>query len=360
MWSYVLLVSIPFLLQHNIKANTVSLDIRSSKNNKRALIVFWIFLFIMVAFRHESIGNDTLVYKEIFNMIMQSDWKTSLGRSAEVGYSFLNKVISLFTDDFRWILIISAFLSIYPIAKSYVKYSTDAFLTIALFLTMSNFVLLFSGIRQAIAIALGMIAFEFTRNKKLFWFVIVIIIAVLFHISAFMLIFIYPLYHIKLKRKHLIFVIPVMGIVWFFNQQIFAFLGLILNQFTDYDTDISQTGSVTMLILFVIFVVLSYLIPDESKMDADTIGMRNFLLFAVVLQMFAPLHPLAMRMNYYYMVFIPLLIPKIIECRSVRMSQVAVIARHFLVVFFIVYFFITAPSNNVLNTFPYQYFWQSI
>jgi hypothetical protein len=62
-----------------------------------------------------------------------------------------------------------------------------------------------------------------------------------------------------------------------------------------------------MLILFLIFTVFAYLVPDESKLDPDTIGMRNFLLLAVAIQMFAPLHSLAMRMNYYYIVFIPLL-----------------------------------------------------
>lgn len=360
MWPYFILIGLPLILQHEKSANIVSLTLGNSRGNKRSLGVFWGILFFMVAFRHEMIGNDTFVYKQIFHTYAEESWPAVFGHSAEVGYSFLNKLISLITDNFRWVLIVCAFLCIYPLAKAYIKYSDDASLTISIFVIMSNFVLLFSGLRQGIAIALGVFAFEMVRNKKIILFVIVTVIAMLFHTSAFIIFFMYPLYYIKFTRKSIKFLVPILIVIWVFNRQIFSFLGILLNQFTDYDTSITETGSVTMLILFIIFAVFSYLIPEESKLDTDTLGMRNFLLLAVVIQMFTPLHSLAMRMNYYYIIFIPLLIPKIISFRSAHMSQVAIMARHFMVIFFLVYFFITAPAENVLHTFPYRFFWQTV
>lgn len=115
-----------------------------------------------------------------------------------------------------------------------------------------------------------------------------------------------------------------------------------------------------MLLLFIVFAVFAYLIPDESKLDRDTIGLRNFLLLAVVLQMFASLHSLAMRMNYYYIAFIPLLLPKIIEYRSKTWNQIAVVARYAMIAFFVAFFFITAPNDNSLQTFPYRFFWEDL
>ena len=76
--------------------------------------------------------------------------------------------------------------------------------------------------------------------------------------------------------------------------------------------------------------------------------------------MFAPLHVLAMRMNYYYIIFIPLLIPKIIEYKSVRYRQVAILGRHVMVGFFLVYFFIAANSGHGLRVFPYHFFWEAV
>ena len=53
-----------------------------------------------------------------------------------------------------------------------------------------------------------------------------------------------------------------------------------------------------MLILFALFTVFAFIIPDELIIDKETTGLRNFLLLSLVLQMFAPLHSLAMRLNY--------------------------------------------------------------
>ena len=102
------------------------------------------------------------------------------------------------------------------------------------------------------------------------------------------------------------------------------------------------------------------MIPDETRLNKETIGLRNFLLFSLVLQMFAPLHVLAMRMNYYYIIFIPLLLPQIIASRSERWGSVAVVGRYVMVVFFLIYFFISASNGGGLHVFPYHFFWEAV
>lgn len=211
-----------------------------------------------------------------------------------------------------------------------------------------------------LAIGIGLIAYECTRKKKLIFFLLFVLLAFSFHISAFMLIFMYPLYHAKITKKWLCAVVPVLIITLVFNEQIFSVLGSILERYTGYDASIVQTGAYTMLILFALFAVFAFVIPDESRMDKETIGLRNFLLLSLVIQMFAPLHTIAMRMNYYYIIFIPLLMPKIIAYRSARWGQIALIARHVMVIFFLVYFFINATQGGKLHVFPYHFFWESV
>jgi len=362
MLPYIILILIPLTIQHARLRNSSSLEIATSyaKFNGLAMKMFWLLLGVMLVFRHESIGNDTINYHNMFVIISKLNWSQVIARNAEVGYNLLNKLISLLTNDFRLVLLITSIISVIFIAKAYNKYSDDASLTISLFITMSNFVLLFSGIRQAIAISLGMLAYEATKNKKIFVFFAIVVVAMLFHTSAFMLLAMYPLYHVRITRKWLIAVIPLMIIVFIFNEQIFNSLGAILMLYTEYEVEIDETGSITMLILFIIFAMFSFVIPEEKELDNDTIAMRNFMLFSVMLQMFAPLHALAMRLNYYYIIFIPLLIPRIIKHRRARFEQIAIFLRHIMLAFFIIYFFITAPADNVLHTFPYRFMWQAV
>lgn len=361
MWPYVVLITVPILVQH-VRIQGATLYIVNSKkgNNKSALRCFFVILLLMLILRHKTIGIDLKNYESIFFYISKSNWRTALGRSTEIAYSAMNKIISIFGGDFFWVMAATAILSIWFLAKGFIRDSEDAGLTIVLFINLSNFLLLFSGLRQAIALSLGFLAYDLVREKKLLAFLFIVFFSMLFHTSAFMLLFMFPLYHMRISPSGLLWVVPVMLVVFVFNQQIFGVLTLILSMFTKYDAQISSTGAYTMMILYIIFAVFAYLIPDEEKMDPDTLGMRNFLLLAVVLQMFAPLHDVAMRMNYYYMIFIPLVIPRIIRRASKRWEQVAMVARMVMLVFFMAYFFLTAPSDNSLHTFPYRFFWQNM
>lgn len=358
MWPYVLLVAIPLFIQNKEVCWTI--DKKQYSTKKLSMKLFWVLLLLLLVFRHDSVGRDLSTYKTIFQYIAHSDWHTAVWRSSEIGNNFLNKLISVFTADFRWIIVISALLECFFISKAYIHYSDDTALTVSLFIIMSNFTLLFSGLRQAIAISFGFWAFEQVRKKKFVRFLAIVIVAMLFHTSAFMLLFMYPLYHVRFRKKSLFWVVPSLMLVFTFNEQIFGFLTRILELFTKYDGTIEYTGSYTMLILFIIFAIFACVIPDESLMDADTVGMRNFLFFSVGLQMFAPLHTVAMRMNYYYMAFIPLLIPRVIQYSDLRWKQVADVARYIMIAFFIIYFFVTVANADALNIFPYYFFWETV
>ncbi len=115
-----------------------------------------------------------------------------------------------------------------------------------------------------------------------------------------------------------------------------------------------------MIILFAIFTIFAFVVPNENLIDEETLGLRNFLVFSLFIQLFAPLNMLAMRMNYYYIIFIPLLIPKIIACRSNLFDQIARVARHVMVVFFVLYFFYNTTRGINLSTYPYHFFWETV
>jgi multisubunit Na+/H+ antiporter MnhG subunit len=175
-----------------------------------------------------------------------------------------------------------------------------------------------------------------------------------------MLFIMYPLYHVRITKNWLYVVVPVVGGMFVFNQQIFSVATMVLERYTRFEAVTSSTGAYTMLILFALFTIFSFVVVDEEKMDEEAIGLRNFMLLSLVVQLFAPLHTLAMRMSYYYMMFIPLLMPKIIACRSQRWSQIALIARHCMVLFFLAYDLLFIISGGSLDVFPYHFFWETV
>ena len=358
MWVFYVLLFAPFFIQHfevGIKINDYW------KKNGRALFFFFMFLFLLVAFRHERTGIDTLNYIQYFKKRSIMSWLEVGTASSEFGFSYFSKIVSLFTESHQLFFAVVIAVTLSVIYPTYKRLCKDTTLTLVIFCIMPTFVMLFSGIRQMLAIGIGFIAYEFVRKKKPIMFMLFVSLAITFHQSAFMLIFMYPLYRARITKKWLLVVVPALIVAYVYNRQIFAVLGLILEQYTEYDASLTQTGAYTMLVLFALFAVFSFVIPDDAKLDDETIGLRNFLLFSVALQLFAPLHTIAMRMNYYYIAFIPLLIPNIISIKSERFGQIALIGRHIMVVFFLVYFFYNAyTGGNNLRVFPYHFFWESV
>ena len=229
---------------------------------------------------------------------------------------------------------------------------------------MPNFIMIFSGLRQAIAFSMALIAYKFVREKKLLWFLLFALISFGFHHSAFIVFVFYPLYHISFKKKHLWFVIPAVLLVYVFNKPIFATVTAVLSSIfgSDYTAVAVDTGAYTMLVLYVLFAVFSYVLPDEKLVDEEFLGLRNFLLMAVVIQCFVPLNTLAMRMNYYFIVFIPVFIPKIIKYSKHSLSKVAWLSNIVISAFLLLYYLdklYTSCSTGVssLGTYPYKFFW---
>lgn len=355
---FVVLLIIPVLLQHiSIKSGPVPQE----RKNRHAMAFFFFFLTVLLMFRHETVGTDTASYVGFFSDIADLSWLKVGKYELEVGFSYLNKLVSVFSKEPQFFLAVTSALCCVLMYRTFKRLCIDPSLTVMLFCMMSTFVMMFSGIRQMLAISMGFVAYEYVRQKRILPFLLTVLLAMSMHTSAFLLLFMYPLFHANITKKWLVAVIPALAILFVFNEPIFSSLGFIIERYTKYDAEISSTGAYTMIILFALFTVFAFVIPDEKKLDRETIGLRNFLLMALALQMFAPLHSLAMRMNYYYIIFIPLLMPKIIEARSHRWKNVAIWGKNVMTAFFFLYFFLTIDGGEkTLNVLPYHFFWEYV
>lgn len=366
MYQYVLLIAIPLIFSAGykmyLKDNRIVL--LGEKDKNPLIPIFFVLLFLLLALRNESVGTDLITYKHHFENYSNYSLSTVKIFSEEWLFKWLNIIIGKFTNDYQIYLAIVAVITVLPFAYIYCQDKSHGYLKMIIFVNMSTFVMMFSGLRQALALAFGMIAYNFVKKKKPVWFLVFCVLAMAVHHSGFMLFLMYPLYHIRLKKEHLVFVIPVVAFIFIFKNRIFTFLNEILSETTDkYGSEISETGAYMMLILFVLFALFAYFITDDSKMDAEAFGLRNFLVLAVVLQIFASLHPLSMRLNYYYIVFIPLALGRCFEFPKKEHESLTRLVEIILNVFFTFYFFYGIYNSyktgiSALDTVPYKFFWE--
>ncbi len=363
MTAYYILLGVPAIIALFVGyRNSEITDIKTKINNGRIITVaFFAIYLLMLILRDKSIGTDIDGYLEYFNIIKKSSWRgLSRATDLEIGYVILNKIISVFTDNEQIFLGVIAVITVLPISFFYYKESENAILSAVIFANMAVFPMMFSGLRQAIAMGLAIPAFYCVKHKKIIPFILIVLLATSFHNSAFLLAFLYPIYHIKITQKSLVFVLPLLAVIFLLRAQIFSVLVKFLNEkYQETYGEAQETGAFAVFLLFIMFCAYAFLIADDDKMDADTLGLRNILVLVTFIQVFASVNTIAMRMNYYFIPFVPVLLSRIYNRRNRDDFEISEIGNIVLLGFFFMYFFYFAKTDaDILEIHPYIPFWK--
>lgn len=354
---YIVLVCIPII------GTIVSLSNEKmfAHTKWQAVIIssFFSAWFLLLALRHFSVGTDIKGYITRFGSVSKMSFAEIFQNfSGEYGFWVLNKLISLISTNEQFYLAIMALVCILPLWYLYAKECDSALVAIVLFLVLL-FTMYFSGLRQCIAMGFVVPAYYFTKKKKIIPFILMVVLGSLFHISAWVMLVIYPIYHVRLNSVGLILFWVVVLFVFIFRTQIFLMvLELFGDEYSKYVDWTGDTGAYGMLLLFVIFTAYAFLIPDNSLVDKDVLGLRNILLLSLLLQGFATINMVVMRINYYYLILLPVLISKIpsrARACDKWLADLSIVVMAF--AFLIIFFRNAYLGEDILNVFPYIPFW---
>jgi len=284
MLPYYLVVIIPFFFAFFSYVNNV--DIKGKKKNYE-VVVFFLIYFIILALRDITVGIDLENYFYYYEQIGNMDWLELSQHHFEKGYVYLNKIVYLISGgDFRFLLIIIAIITCFPIMYFYKKESYDGEISILLYISATPlFLINFSGIRQAIAIAFAIPIYYACVSKKIFRFIFYVFMASLFHTSAWIMLVMYPLCRIKIDYKRFLsIVVPVIIFIFAFKTQLFNFfLKFLSDKYQELYGTTTETDAIMMVILIGLFVVFSFVFVDEKEVDSEFNGLRVIIIFAFIL-----------------------------------------------------------------------------
>lgn len=174
---------------------------------KNAGKIFWIIGIILpcllAAMRDDSVGIDTLVYQKPFFLIARNYRDSLWGyidyiKQYEYLYYFVTWICACITDNAALLYFVNQLLTILPIyfALKLTK-RTDKEIVIGMYIYfMYIYCLSFNFARQDIAIAFSILAIAFLENDKIKSAIITTIVAIFFHNSAYIMIFVIGMYFV--------------------------------------------------------------------------------------------------------------------------------------------------------------------
>lgn len=332
-----------------------ALDKRKGKRNLFFVFVSFFAIILFQSLRKWTVGIDVVTYLNFFERLSAESMMdfSSEFYTIETGFLIYNKLIAWFTSDKQiFLAIVSASIFI-PIGYVIYKNSKNFYLSITALITLGIYNFTFSGLRQSIAIAIVFLSFEFIKKKKWFWFVLIVLLASSFHLSALVFLPAYPLYFLKIKKKHFLLVLGFIAIVFVFKSFLLKFF--VSAAFEKYDSSelLVSTGAYTMFFIMLSIYSLSIFVQRKREFSVSLNAFSNYILMALLIQIAASESQVAMRAGYYYFIFITLLLPEIMATFKNKKGSDGLV---FIMVVLCILFYYLTTSTSALN--PYLFYWE--
>lgn len=320
-------------------------------------ILYSTFLFLLLALRHPSMGMDLgygkpYGYISSFETIASMSWKSVLSLDSflnyEIGFVLFNKIISVPFSNPQWLLVFCALLSLLFVFFLFYKKSANIYLSTIIYLGLPTFGILYSGLRQGIAIGIISIALYFGMNNKNLAFISFVVIASLFHSSALVFLVAFPLLHITITKRTRWISVFLVGLVFLLRYPLFELLSKVFKENATSDSN----GSYSLLFVFLLLYIICCFIYKEN--DANN-GMINMLWLTCICLCFTGVYSSAIRIAYYFMLAFPLLVPHMLL--AIKDVFTRTIAYSVIVIAFSAYGLKILENGSWMMSNPYHFFW---
>ena len=289
-----------------------------SKNKKLSDKVFllssFFILFLVVALRKTNIGNDTTEYINIFKNCSIYKWNYLNSNSRyETGYLIFNIILSYFSSNTRFFLIIMSFIFNFSVYKIIKENSKNYLFSILIYINLLFFYQSMTMMRQFLALSVLLLSFNYIKEKKLLKYSLAVLLASSFHITAVLGIFIYPMYNMKFSYKKIFLYTIITLIVATLLNKIFPYLALITNRGEFYSQMIGEAklANIILFLIYLVFSFFSYFIVSKKNIESNSFYLYSFI-FSTLLYALSINTAILARVGQYFAIFSIISLPNVI------------------------------------------------
>ena len=317
------------------------------KNNKILFAISAILIAVIAGARAETVGIDTTGYYTYI------DWaEKDILKNVEPGFIFLSKYLLRLFGEIKWVVFFFSGLTVvfmftrFWTLRNKASYALMVFFYLAFYLQLSMNVM-----RQFFAISIVFLASVFLEKKKYLIFLLVSIVAMLFHYSAIFAAVIFVVYFwngTKKGIKKLALLLSICALVLLTYNYIGSLLNLYSGYFDEMQVDIGLMvlAKVALLVFFIIFNRL-YIYHNEEN-DPTAKNVVTVYIIGLAITMLGYFFTYMERVAFAFMMFEPVCLALMCKKHYKGLFRVATVA----LAAFIIY---SSYSSNGNGVFPYAW-----
>lgn len=284
------------------------------KNNKKMFVLSASAVHIFVCgFRYVHMHGDLLKYNYEFEDTLNYAWNSPEilheGRNS-LFYMVMKFIAELTNCNFQVLLFIIALVSILSIAVVIYKYSPMPFISFLMWSCFGFYIFTFYSIKQTLAMAMIMFASIAIFEKRRLAFYLLILIAGLIHMPAFVFLPAYELCNFKHVQSLFGIYAIAFGIIFVEKNRIVTMMADLYYEADKYeDVAIWSMGGKTAMMIAILFV--GFLLCGIS----EDITRKTYVLLiaAAIFQVFSVYDNVFTRLADYYFQFIILFAPLMLK-----------------------------------------------
>lgn len=317
-------------------------------------------LLLYGALRSTSVGTDVSAYANAYlslpYLMFRDIFTSSTMISRDPFFYLFMKMLTLISQEPQFmIVVVSAVVAICFSVFVY-RNSVNPTLSFAMFIGLRYYSFTLSGLRQALAWSIIMLSYELIKKKKPWQFLAAVALAALFHRSAILFVFAYPLGNMRKIGKMTLLVITIMFANFVTNHILLGLLVKLplLQQYEQYlyKGDPATTGRSTLIIYLLILTFAFVKRKQLIKKTGNFHIMYNLSVVGVAIITLASSYANIFRIGYYFVFPIVILLPASINALNKKYRMLVNILVLALLTF---QFMIIGPGAGTDN---YQFFWK--
>jgi hypothetical protein len=320
---------------------------------------FFIFAFLQMllisGLRSYDVGHDTRTYINIFNIYGSLDFSTILLEDFkfEKGYLIFQYVIyNIFNNPTLLFFLVSSFF-LFSVAIFIYKNSKYPLLSVVIFIGIEFFAFSMTGLRQTMAIAIILFSYEFIKNRKPVYFILLVLLASTFHLSALVFLPFYFISYIKVSKPYLLLMFPIIALSFVYREMFFEFINIFTRlPYYEMTTRGPINLSILLLLTFIGGIIQCSLVLENNKNSSIYF---HTMYITLILIGTAFINPNMLRLTFYYSFALLLFIPEIVFSFSDKRLRSIL---HILIISGVIFLYMKNLLGPLNPYVPYQFFWQ--
>lgn len=330
------------------------------KGQERKKFIFLGIIFIQFTYlawqRSFTVGQDTMNYYYAFRQISHLSFNQAMSLQWEKGYIIWNWIISHSGFDFHAYLLFTGAFIYYSLCRFIYRYSTSAWLSIVIFISFGYYFGSLHILRQYLALAIIMFAYDYMLKRKLLQFTALVLLAFSFHTSAIIFL---PTYFICNKNIRTPVIVSMflicITLAFFAGKYLFGYLYLTEKYTKVYIEAADAAGSgYSMLVLLTAISIISLIlkprhISDKEKPFYWTFYLANFV------QPFATIVSMVSRGILYWVTSVSIFLPIVID--NIRNKVIKVAAYAIVTIGLIIFFEMVSNAEEGIEIYAtYEFY----